>query len=397
MFKRLLNIIFIVLLIFISTIQPINAFDVESEVVLLYDLDQDCMVYSKNEKEKRQVASLTKLLAILVAIEEIEDLSQKITVYWDDIQGYYDYSKVGFSQGDEVSYMDLLYGMMLPSGADAALLITKHVAGSEEKFAKLMNEKAKELGMYDSCFDNAVGSDSDQNYSTAYDLMKLINYALKNPVFLKLFTAKSYKIEHLNIEMETTVDYYTRDTNIDIDFILGSKTGYTDEAGRCLASLVSHEGNRFVLITLGGAEDDVVSAIRDSSEVYDEFTQNYHKTEVIKKDEHIISLPIEFAWKDYYEIDMPESIYRFIDNENNIYIQYRGIQEINRDIKKGDYLGCIEIYQNNHVVLNYPIYLDKFIIYHYPLIYIIITLILLLFAIRYRNIKRRKRRRRYKK
>lgn len=380
-----------------SLISPLQALEVSSEAYLLYDLDNECILYEKNSQEVRSVASLTKLMAVLVAIEQIDDLKETIIVDGDLITGYYDYTKVGLSDGDVVTYEDLLYGMMLPSGADAALLITYHVAGSEESFAKLMNQKAKELGMVNSHFDNAVGKDSVNNYSTAQDLLKLIKYALKNETFYTIFTTKKYEIEHLDIEMESTLYYYTENTDYDVSMIEGSKTGYTDEAGYCLASLSRHDTQPVLLITLGGDEDVKTSAIQDSLAIYEDFTSQYHYQEVLSEGEVITTLPIELGWKKTYTVTMPETVYGFVKDKDDWYVQFAGVENINRNIKKGDYIGRVEVYQEGYLLQSYDLYLEKTIFYHYPLIYAL-GFVAIMLTVLIKKIKqmRRKRRRRHR-
>lgn len=392
MIKRFISIL-LVLFIFINTTQFSQAMDITSEAILLYDLENECILYEKNSEEIRSVASLTKLMAIIVAIEEIDNLHEEIEVDGEIIQGYYDYSKVGLDHGDVVTYEDLLYGMMLPSGADAALLITYHVAGSEEAFARLMNQKATELNMTNSHFDNAVGRDSENNYSTAKDLVKLLKYALKNETFHQMFTAKEYKINHLNIEMKNTLDYYTKNTDYDTSVIIGSKTGYTDEAGYCLASLAYHDTQPVVLITLGADTDYRVSAINDSLKIYEDFMSSYVYTEVLNQSQAIVELPVKLGWKKTYTVLMPENIYGFVEDKESLDIQYHGVEELNKDIKKGDYIGRVEVYQNNYLLASYDLHLQDRVYYHYPLIYAAVILCLIGYF-NYKKSKLRKRRRR---
>lgn len=392
MSKRIFRLLMIVFII-VQAIFPIYGLESDSEVTLLYDIDNDCIIYEKNADEVRQVASLTKLMAVLVAIEEIDNLKQTIIVDSELIQGYYDYTKVGLQHGDKVTYEDLLYGMMLPSGADAALLIANHVSGSEEQFADLMNKKALELGMKHSHFDNAVGVDSKENYSNGNDLLKLMKYALKNEMFKTIFCTKEYHIEQLDIDIETTIRYYTKYSDIDTEFIIGSKTGFTDGASYCLASLVSHDNHPLILITLGANPNYKTSAIEDSADVYNEFAENFAYKTYLTEGERISSLPIKLGWKERYEVKMPVSLSGFIENNDNLYYHFVSVPEINRDIKKGDYIGKLEVYQNENVIGTCDFYLNETIYYHYPMIYAAVILLLIIFLYKVKNKRKRKYRR----
>lgn len=391
MFKKILCI----LIVLIGCIQPAIGLEVSSEAYIMIDLENENIIYEKNSKDERYVASLTKLMAILVAIENIDNLQDKIEVDGEVIKGYSEYSKVGLKDGDVVTYEDLLYGMMLPSGADAALLITHHVAGDEQSFATLMNKKAMEIGMRNSRFDNAVGRDSQNNYSTAYDIALLLKYALKNETFYRIFTAREYKIEHLDIEMKNTLNYYSRGTNLDTTSIMGSKTGYTSNAGFCLASLTYHDEHPVILVNLGSDDDYRYSAIQDSLTIYEDFKDNYQYKEVLSTGQEIIELPVKLGWKKTYTITMPETVYGFVDENSELKTSFVGVEELNKKIKKGDFIGKIEVYQNDFHLATYELHLQDTVFYHYPVIYAVVLLLLTLVLYKkYLTKKKRRRRRR---
>ena len=395
MFKKIMLCLMAILMLS-SSFQNINAAEVSAASYILYDIENEVILAQENQNEVRNIASLTKLMGIITALDNITNLKEKIRVDGEVIQGYYDYTKVGLDHGDYVTYEELLYAMMLPSGADAALLINHHVAGGEEQFAKLMNQKAKELGMNNSHFDNSIGVDSEKNYSTASDLLLLLKYALKNETFYKMFTSKKYKMEALDKEIETTLTYYAKYIDQDLTSIKGSKTGYTNGAGYCLASISEHDGHEVALITLGSDLDYRASAIEDSLEIYDEFKTDYTYTDILSEGEHITTLPIQRGWKKNYEVVMPESVQGFVKDKDDWYVHYVGNQELNRDIKKGDWLGKVEVYQEGYLLLSYDLYLENFILYHYPLLYILVifAFIAYLVILRKKKLRRRRRKRR---
>ncbi len=396
MFKKIM----ISMMTLLMVMQPIQALelDISSTSVLLYDLNNDCILYEENKDEIKQIASLTKLMGVIVALEQIDNLQETIVVDGDVISGYSAYSKVGFSDGDELTYEDLLYGMMLPSGADAALLITHHVAGSEEDFAKLMNAKAHQLGMTNSHFDNAIGVDSNQNYSTANDMMKLLKYALKNEKFYEMFTAKEYDIDDLYIEMETTLYAYTRWSDLDVSMLEGTKTGYTDGAGYCLASMIHYQEQPLLLITLGGDLDYRQSAIDDSLQIYETFKEDYEYKSVVDENQVVATVPIKLGWDKTYDIKSPETRLSFVDNTSSYTVDFHGIVEMNRDIEVGDAIGKIHVVQNGYLIETIDIFLEDDIRYHYPLVYALIVLVVLFIGyIIYRKKRRRRRRRKIRR
>ena len=180
----------------------------------------------------------------------------------------------GFVNGESVSYDDLLYGTMLPSGADAALMMAKVVAGSEEGFVALMNEKAQELGMEDTHFTNVVGLHDDNHYSTPLDLAILEKVALKNDEFREIFSAKSYTTTSSS-RLTFTSRMFDRmgDPVFDGGEVLGGKTGYTEEAGLCLASYATDGKNEYALVTThaNGSPYTPQYHVLDALEGYDYF------------------------------------------------------------------------------------------------------------------------------
>ena len=142
-------------------------------IVILYNLNDNSILYELESEEKVQVASLTKIMTAIVAIENIKSLDEKVVVSKNVFTGIEDYSKMGLKIGDKVTYKDLLYGIILSSGADAVNAMALNLSGSIANFVKLMNEKAVLLGMDNTKFDNPIGMDSKENYSSAKDISKL--------------------------------------------------------------------------------------------------------------------------------------------------------------------------------------------------------------------------------
>lgn len=223
--------------------------DLMSDYALLVNLTTNEVIYEKNAYERTYPASLTKMMTVLVGIEHMKDEEIIIDVDYQALAAE-GAAIAGFSNGEVVSYKDLLYGTMLPSGADAALMLAKVVAGSEEGFVALMNEKAKQLGMKDTHFTNVVGLHDDEHYSTAWDLAMLEKAALHNEMFREIFSAKSYTTDSAN-HLTFTSRMFDRMASpiFDGGEVLGGKTGYTEEAALCLASYATDGDNEYLLIT----------------------------------------------------------------------------------------------------------------------------------------------------
>ncbi len=251
--------------------------DVYSHNLLLVNLTDNIIMAGKNSSERAYPASVTKIMTAIVAIENIEDIQDVITLD----AAIYDYTTEqnavtsGYIAGETVSIYELLYGMMLPSGADAALALAQYVAGSEHDFADMMNAKAKELGMDDTHFTNCTGLHDDQLYSSTYDIYILLKYSLQNELFRSLFTASRHSSTGTDkhpdgITVRSTMFNAITAAGYENQILIGGKTGYTPQAGRCLASLASYEGKEYILVTFG-AGTDVTYPIIDAFTVYNHY------------------------------------------------------------------------------------------------------------------------------
>ncbi|WP_270505244.1 D-alanyl-D-alanine carboxypeptidase family protein [Eubacterium limosum] len=240
---------------------PVNAMGsagLYSESAVLMGLDSGEVLFQKNSGEKIYPASLTKLMTALVILDQFEDLDHTVTLpgeVFDCLSGS-EASMAGFLPGEQLTLRDLLYGCMLPSGADAAMGLACVTAGSEENFAELMNGKAAELGMAHTHFKNATGLHDPGHYTTVMDMAVLLRAGLKNPDFRELLTTFDYQTEPTNrhpggVGLRSTLSSLMDTPSPDGVTLLGGKTGYTEEAGLCLASLAEKGGKEYIAVTAG--------------------------------------------------------------------------------------------------------------------------------------------------
>lgn len=230
--------------------------EIESETALLTDLEGN-EIFSQNQHERIYPASLTKIMTAIVSIENVYDIDETIMITGDifDQVNAENGATAGFYAYEEVSYRDLLYGALLSSGAECCLTLANYISGSEWNFVELMNDKAQELGMNDTNFTNVCGFHNYDHYSTAADISLLLRYALENDTFYEIFTSQSYYTETdehpYGITLSSTMFSAMDSSYIDGGRILGGKTGFTDEAGLCLASLAEVDGKLYTLVTTG--------------------------------------------------------------------------------------------------------------------------------------------------
>ncbi len=244
--KRIISVLVILSLIFPS-IPKVQGLEISSKAAVVVNAATGEVIYSQNADKKLPMASTTKIMTALLLCE-MADLSEIVTTTKEmvTVEG----SSMGLLEGDKVSYKALLYGMLLPSGNDAATTTAISLGGSLEAFALLMNKKAAELSMDNTNFVTPSGLDDENHYSTAEDMAKLAVYAMKNPIFREAAGTKSITVEFGNPPYSRRL--YGHNKILDIyDGGIGIKTGYTSKSGRCLVSAASRNGVEVIAVTLG--------------------------------------------------------------------------------------------------------------------------------------------------
>lgn len=258
--------VFLIILLIATFSFPITGHaepTVSANNAVLIEQSTGRILYDKKAHEKQNIASITKIMTAIIAIEsgkmdEMATASRKAV--------YTEGSSIYLKEGEKMSVEDLVYGLMLRSGNDAAVTIAEHVAGSEEGFVYLMNEKAKWLGMTNTHFDNPHGLDSDTHYSSAYDMALLMRYAMQNEEFREITGASSYKSDKREYSWKNKNKLLT----VYYKYCTGGKTGFTKKTGRTLVSTASKDGMDLIAVTLNAPDD-----WRDHMAMYDWGFENY--------------------------------------------------------------------------------------------------------------------------
>lgn len=365
-------------------------FDITGEYVTLYNMNEDTLLYSKNDTKKTSIASLTKMMTTLVAIEEIDNLDKIVTIKERDFEGTVGYSKAGFKVGDKVTYRDLLYGIILPSGADAVNAVVNNTLGYD-KFIKKMNETAKKIGMNDTSYANPVGKDDENNYSTSNDLAKLLKYALKNETFKTIFTTKNYKTSN-GLNLESTVNRYENILNT--NEIKGAKSGFTKDAGRCLASITTLNNVDYLLVVINSSTTSPYNAVKDTITIYDYYNNNYGYKNIINDDTFIKEIPVDFSKEKTYKITGSEDIEKYLKNNTEVTYKYVGSDKVTFNTKKGSKLGVVKIYDGDVLLATSNVYLENNIEYYPIITYIMIGIAVIFVLLIVKKIKKKKHRRR---
>ncbi|WP_080874332.1 D-alanyl-D-alanine carboxypeptidase family protein [Oceanobacillus timonensis] len=265
------------------------AVDVSAQHAILIEKSSGRVLFEKNAEEEASIASITKIMTAIIAVESGK-MNEKATVSRNAI--YTEGSSIYLEQGEKMTLNDLVYGLMLRSGNDAAVAIAEHVGGSEEGFVYLMNQKAEWLGMDHTHFDNPHGLDSDTHYSSAHDMAILMQYAMDNPIFQEISGSESFISENRS--------YHWRNKNKLLtyfyEYCTGGKTGYTKQTGRTLITTAEKDGMELIAVTLDAPDDwqDHISMFEWGFEQFEmkEVNQNGEAVSNKKPSENSVHVPL---------------------------------------------------------------------------------------------------------
>ena len=349
------------LIIFLFLLIPINinALEINSKNAILYNMNDNTILFEKDADTKTYIASLTKIMTGIVAIENIEDINEIVTIPYYGLEGLIEANAAvaGFRLNQKVTYEDLLYGLLLPSGAECAKTLSYYIAGSEENFIKLMNEKADDLGLTNTNFVNTTGLDIDNHYSTVKDVSVILKYALQNDLFKKIYTSLEYTTSDNSLTFKSSFLQYTDRFNLEQKYIYGSKTGYTDKAGYCLSSIANINGVEYLLITTGASPKSNGGNFIDAYMIYDYYSSNYSYINIVNENDTLLTLETKNSKQDKIEIKANETISKYLNNtitKDDLIYDYNGLNIIDYFTNKGE-IGTLNIKLDNELLATIPI------------------------------------------
>ena len=327
------------LILFIFSFVPVGAVGTSAKAAAVINGDTGEIIYAQNADEQLPMASTTKIMTALLLCENA-DLDEEITVTADMLR--VEGSSMGLLAGDRVTYHDLLYGMMLASGNDAANVTAISLGGTVENFAVLMNKKAEELGLCNTHFVTPSGLDADGHYTTARELALLAAYALKNEDFAKAAASESAVLNYGNPPYRRSLTNHNKMLKL-FEGAVGVKTGFTKKSGRCLVSAARKDGKLAVAVTLNDPDDwnDHANLLKYG---LDAIKQTYYSPKI-----SCYNIPVIGSSEEQIEVFIEPYTVNTIDTEN-ISCEVNLPKFLYAPVSKGDVLGTAEYKMGDEVI-----------------------------------------------
>lgn len=348
--KKILILIFLLILIPVVKAEEIEDLAPNAKSAIMIEASTGEILFQKNAYEKLPPASMTKMMSILLILEEIE----KGNLKWDEeVVASENAASMGGSQifleaGEKMTVTELLKGISIASGNDATVAMSEKIAGTEDSFVKRMNERAKELGLKNTHFINSTGLDIDNHYSSAYDMSLIAKELVKHEKILE-FTG-TYE-EYLRKDSDNP--FWLVNTNRLVRFykgVDGLKTGYTSSAGYCLTATAKRDNMRLITVVMN--EPDTSKRSSDTTKMLDYGYNVYTVKNIIDNSTTIDKKKVELGKTEEVDIISKETITilsKKSDKDRNI-VYKANIDKIVAPIKKGDKVGTIDILEDNKVI-----------------------------------------------
>lgn len=370
MLKKLFSIIFTVILAFSVILTPLTAsayevtgFDITAKAGMLVSMDTGEILYSNNIDQKMYPASLTKIMTVTLMLEsEKYDPAGKVAMT-KEVQTLIlgtGSAVSNFQIGEEITQLDLVYTVLMSSLGDCAYLAAIYYGGSVEGFVAMMNDKAAELGLTGTHYSNPVGLHDEGNYTTVRDVYTLMSYALKNETFKTVCSAPRYTVEATNMSgkrtLSTTNFLIDNTTNYYYQYAKGGKTGYTDEAGRCLVSFASYNGYNYMCVLMNCPPNaDRRYEFVESAELYRWAFNDFSFKEVANSTDPVCEMPVELSLDTdfvslYFEKPFVTVLPNEADDSTIVVKTHLKADSVEAPVKKGEVLGTADVIYAEQVI-----------------------------------------------
>jgi D-alanyl-D-alanine carboxypeptidase (penicillin-binding protein 5/6) len=313
--------------------------EINARSAIVIDAESGRVLFEKNAYIKRPMASTTKVMTAIITLENC-DLNEVVTVSRNAalVNG----STINLTTGEKLTMRELMYGLLLRSGNDAAIAIAEHIGGSVDGFAKMMNDKAREIGAYNTKFTTPHGLDEEGHYSTAYDMALITRYALKNPVFNDIVGTRSIQVgkRTMNNTNEMLWGYEGAD---------GVKTGYTGKAGRCLITSATRNGRRYISVVLFCDSRD--QRALSSKKILDYAFERYFPQTLIKS-EYIGYVPVIRGNENQLPVYVEKTITLPVTEieKNELYTRISLPKSLHAPIRQKQIVGTLSVFLGDEIL-----------------------------------------------
>ncbi len=341
--KKLLFCLFLIFVLALS----VNAAEVSARSAVLIDLDSGVVYFEKNADEVLPMASTTKIMTTLLALENCENLEEYFTV--DNSAIMVEGTSMGLQKGDKVNMYSLCAGMLLSSGNDAANAAAVKISGSVPEFVKLMNQKASDLGLENTSFETPSGLDGENHHTTARELAIIAREAMKNEIFREICSKVKIQVEFGNPKYKRTLYNHNRLLR-SYEGTMGIKTGFTKKSGRCLVSACERNGVSLVCVTLNAPDD-----WSDHTKLYDEAFANLTSVNLTRNDDY--SIPVTGGNLPAVKLKMGETFATLKSGDcNNIEMHLEIKPFVYAPVSVGDICGEAVFELNGREIARAPLY-----------------------------------------
>lgn len=357
--KKIIALTLILLILFSvpASAYQITDYELHSEAAMLISMDTGDVLYAKNHTQRMYPASITKLMTAIVMVENIRDLDTTYITYSREANdlilgtGSVVYN---LQIGEKMKARDALASLLISSHGDVSYAIAEHVGGNIGNFVDMMNAKAAEMGLEDTHYMNPVGLHHDNHYTTAEDIYKLAKYAFEIDIIKEMASKATYKMEATSIHAARTISnsnlMINPNSNVHYQYAVCGKTGFTDEAGRCLVSLASYGGYNYMAIvlkseTIRGTRNEFI----DSANMYRWAFKNFEYKTVFNNTTPVDEMPVELSNEaDFVQLTLENGLEALLpveaDSSTIVIKPYLAYESVDAPVKKGDVMGTADIY-----------------------------------------------------
>lgn len=361
--KKIISLL-LICFICINFMCPSKAIEIYSNYAYAADVETGLVYLDVKSEQKIYPASMTKIVTLMCALDKIDDINKKVDIKYEDLDGLYEAnaSVCGFSVNEIVTVEDLLYGVLLPSGADACNALARITYGNTDLLVEAMNKKVEELNLKGTHFANVTGLHDDDHYTTCYDMSKLLEEALKNVSFKKIFETREYTSSSKEYTWYSSLKKGEMALNRDTTCINGGKSGFTYEARLAYASSMTIDGHNLICVVADADYNISNSHVNDTLDIYHNINDHYHNVNIFNNGDILKTFKIFKTKYSQYNYTIDKNINLLLDkniSRDDLDIQIYIDEKITAPVTQGSKIGELTIKHNDITYVQYDLLLNE--------------------------------------